>query len=207
MSLVQDVRYGVSERTRAVRRVLTRMAPGPLLIRAAVAFTGTAALVTAFPNDLALGPAAGALAVLATLPALLPRGRFPTVLALVAVVGWLMSTTLYADPVNPWRLIGLAGLLYGAHTLAALAAVLPYDAIVSPAAVGGWLTRGLAVVAGSATVSMGLLVVTGRAAGQAFLAASLAGLALAIALIALLPFLGRGGSDASDVTPPPADEA
>jgi hypothetical protein len=193
MIFIQDVQYGVTERVRAVRRVLTRMAPGPLLVRAGVLFAGAAALVTAFPNELVFGPGAGIMVVLAALPAVWARARFGTLLALVAVLGWLMSTTLYGDPVTPWRLIALASLMYLAHTLTALAAVLPYDAVVSPEAVGGWLGRALAVIAVSGVLSMGIFVITGRAGGQSFLAASLAGLALAVGLAALLPRLGRRG--------------
>jgi hypothetical protein len=191
MSLIEDVKYGITGRVRAVRRVFIRAAPGPLLIRAAVALTGTAALVTAFPSAIVLGPGAGMMLVLAMLPALLPRGRTGTIVALLALLGWLMSTTLYADPVTPWRLIALASLLYLAHTLTALAAVLPYDAVVAPEALGGWVTRAVAVLLGSATVSLALLVATGLSGGRVFLAATLAGLALATALVALLPWLMR----------------
>lgn len=191
MTLIYDLQYGVTERVRAVRRVFTRMTAGPLLVRAAVLFAGAAALVTAFPTELVFGPGVGIMVLLAALPAVWARGRFGTVLALVAVLGWLMSTTLYGDPVTPWRLIALASLMYLAHTLTALAAVLPYDAIVSPEAIGGWLGRALAAVTGAGVVSMGVFVITGRASGRSFLAASLAGLALAIGLAALLPRLGR----------------
>ncbi|WP_213452851.1 hypothetical protein [Rhizomonospora bruguierae] len=197
MSLLQDVAYGVGERARAVHRVFTRSTPGPLLIRAAVALTGAAALVTAYPAKLVFGPGAALMLVIAALPALLPRGRMATVVVVLAVLGWLMSTTVFAEGVNPGRLVALSALLYLAHTLTALAAVLPYDAIVAPEALGGWIIRALAVAAGSGVVSMGLLIVTGAARGPGFLAATLAGLALAIALVALLPWLNRREPGAS----------
>jgi hypothetical protein len=97
----------------------------------------------------------------------------------------------YGEPVQFWRLVTVAGLLYLAHSLAALAAGLPYDAVVAPEVLAGWLVRALLVVAASAMLALVVLVFGEVVRGGGYLAASLVGLVAATALAAVLAWLLR----------------
>jgi hypothetical protein len=124
-------------------------------------------------------------------PAFLPRGRAATVAAVTVVTGWIVDTTWYNQPVALWRVLAVATCLYLAHTLTALAAVLPYDAVVHADVVTRWVGRALAVVLGSAVLTVAALALTARLAGNAFLLASLVGLGAAVGVTALLARLLR----------------
>jgi hypothetical protein len=171
--------------------VMSRATPGPLLVRVGVFAAALAGITVAFPPEVLAGYFLGLLVVLAALAAALPRSPWVTVTALVTVVGWLASTVWYDEPVALWRLIALASFLYLTHSLAALAALLPYDAVVPVGVVGHWLSRALAVVLGSAVLAILVLTAADRAGDRAFLAAALGGLAVALALTALLTRLLR----------------
>jgi hypothetical protein len=180
------------ERVDSARNRATRVTPGTLLVRgAAFAFT-IAALLVAFPAQVLTVPTAAALlVVLAAVPALVPRTRFTTAVVLVAVFGWLASTTAYTEPVTLTRLVTLACLLYLVHTTTALAAVLPYDTVLSPLVLANWLARTAVVLA--LTTVFAVAAVTGVRAtgGRAYLVASISGLLLVAALAALLAALRR----------------
>lgn len=177
-------------RARRVPTLARRAAAGPLLVRGGIFLTSLAALLTAYPAVLVTSRLVLALVLLAVLPAAAPRGRWPTVCTLAAVAGWLISTMGYGEPVTLWRLLGLSALLYLAHSLAALAAALPYDAVVAPDVLVRWVSRALLVVAGSAALSLALVVGADLVRG-AYLAATLAGLVAAASLAALLAWLLR----------------
>lgn len=174
-----------------MRTVASRATLTPLLVRFAIALCGVLAVVTAYPVQLTASRYAPVLMVVAVLPAFLPRGRAGTVAAVLTVGGWVLDTTWYDQPVVLWRVLTLATLLYLAHTLTALAAALPYDALVDLDVVMLWLGRALAVVLGSAVLTVVVLSVTGELAGPAHLAATLAGLAAAVGATVLLARLLR----------------
>src|SRR3954453_6948684 len=166
------------------------MTPGPLLVRSAVFAFGVCALLVALPGEVLARPAAaGVVVVPAALPALLPRTRITTILLFLAIVGYLMSTLAYREPVAPTRVLTLAALLYLVHTTTALAAVLPYDTVVSPGVLVAWLARTGVVLA--LTVAFGVAAAFGvtAVAGQPLLVASVAGLLLVAALAGLLAAL------------------
>ena len=71
----------------------------------------------------------------------------------------------------------LAAALYLQHNLSALAAVLPYDAIIGPGVLLRWLARAGAVVALTAGLALFAVVAPLYVSGR-YLLASLAGLAL-----------------------------
>ena len=74
-------------------------------------------------------------------------GSWPTFAALVTVGGWLLATDgLRPSRSRSWRLLAVAALLYLAHTLCALAALLPYDAVVDPELIAALAGRGPAAV-------------------------------------------------------------
>jgi hypothetical protein len=168
-----------------------RIGPGPLLVRGGLFLMGLLAQALAWPVDVTLGRAGLVLLVLAALPVLAPRTLLVTGAILTAVAGWLVSTTVYGEPVSYWRLVALAGSLYGVHTLAALAAVLPLDTIVAPAVLAQWLLRAGVVVALTAVVAMFTLLVPAYLGGRRYLVASLAGLAAMIGLAGYLAALVR----------------
>jgi hypothetical protein len=178
----------IAEQVQRIRTAVERTTPGPLLVRAGVFVTALGALVTAYPAVVVTSRYVLALLLLAALAMITPRWRSATVVALLAVVGWLVSTMGYGEPVTLFRLFGLAGLLYLMHSLAALAAVLPMDAVVAPEVLVRWVGRALLVVAGSAVLSLVVVVVADAVRG-AYLLASLIGLAVAVALTALLAHL------------------
>jgi hypothetical protein len=152
---------------------------------------GLLAQALAWPVDVTLGRAGLVLLVLAALPVLAPSTRLVTGAILTAVAGWLASTTVYGEPVSYWRLVALAGSLYGVHTLAALAAVLPLDAIVAPTVLAQWLLRAGVVLALTAVVAMFTLLAPAYLGGRRYLVASLAGLAAMIGLAGYLAALVR----------------
>src|SRR5690606_28947724 len=100
------------QRMALARRRLTRITPGPLLIRAAVLVTALLAQVLAWPGSLLLSRVFGLLALVALAAALSPRRFGPTVAVLAAAAGWLLDTGWYDQRIVLWRLLGLATLLY-----------------------------------------------------------------------------------------------
>jgi hypothetical protein len=124
-------------------------------------------------------------------PAVAPRGRGVTFTVLLVVGGWVLDTTWYDARVALWRVLSIATLLYLGHTLAALAAVLPSDAIVNVDVVGGWLGRALLVVLISAVLTVVTLALTAELAGGAFVIATLVGLGAAVGVTLLLGRLLR----------------
>jgi hypothetical protein len=185
------IRRGLRDRVRLVGVMAGRASPGPLLVRATVFGSAVLALLLAFPLDLIRGGVAGVLLVVAALPALAPRSLFVTVALLVAVLGWLASTGAYGDAAASWRVIALAGALYVVHNSAALAAVLPYDTVVSPGVLAGWALRTAVVVVATAGFAVAVLTGVRLLAAGAYLYASIGGLVTAAAVAWLLAYLRR----------------
>ncbi|HEX5595856.1 MAG TPA: hypothetical protein VFX61_07545 [Micromonosporaceae bacterium] len=181
---------GLVERLRGIGTALSRFTALPLLVRGGVLLAALSAFLLAYPVEVLTSRAGGLLMFAATLPALRPRGAAPTLAVLLAVAGWLLSVGGYGRPVSLWRLLGLAGVLYLLHSLAALAAALPYDAVVAPEVVAGWVLRALGVVLASAVAAILLLNLAGTG-NDAQLMAALGGLAVAVGVAALLARLGR----------------
>jgi hypothetical protein len=181
----------VSARLRAVGMAVSRATLVPLLVRCAIFLVALAALAVAVPPAVFHGRALPVLLVVAALPAVAPGRAGPTVAALVAVAGWLVSTTTYGEPVVLWRLLALAGALYLGHVLSAIASALPYDADVGLDVVAAPVLRALGVLLASGVVSILLLGLAGRGAAVPSLAALLAGLAGAVGAAAILGWLLR----------------
>ncbi|MFF5072869.1 hypothetical protein ACFY2R_17205 [Micromonospora olivasterospora] len=181
----------VTERARAVRWAVDRVSVAPLLIRLGVFVAGLAGLLLAYPAQVLTGRPLAALAVVALLPAVGPRRVWPTFAALVTVGGWLLATEGYGRPIALWRLLAVAAALYLTHSLCALAALLPYDAVVDPELVVRWLTRAGGVLLASAVLGVLLLRAADVGTDRGFLAATVAGLLVAVAVSALLGWLLR----------------
>ncbi|MEO3775290.1 hypothetical protein ABGB16_00260 [Micromonospora sp. B11E3] len=181
----------VTERARAARSAADRVSLTPLLVRVGVFVAGLAGLLLAYPAEVFAGRSLAALAVVALLPAIGPRRVWPTFAALVTVGGWLLATEGYERPIALWRLLAVAAALYLAHSLCALAALLPYDAVVDPELVVRWLTRVGGVLLASAVLGVLLLRAADAGTDRGFLAATVAGLLVAVGVSALLGWLMR----------------
>ncbi|HEX8345447.1 MAG TPA: hypothetical protein VF657_12060 [Actinoplanes sp.] len=181
----------VTDRIARARTVANRATPTPLLIRCAIALCGVLTVVVAYPGSVVAGRYVLLPLLVVVVPAFLPRGRAATVAAVAVVAGWVLATTWYNQPVVLWRVLAVATGLYLAHTLTALAAVLPYDAVVQSDVITLWVGRAFAVVLGSAVLTVAALALTARLAGNPFLLASLVGLAAAVGVTALLARLLR----------------
>lgn len=180
----------ILDQVQRLRTAVVRFTPGPLLVRAGIFVTGLGALLTAYPADLVSSRIVLALMLLAAMPMISPRGRWTTLVALATVGGWLYATMAYEERVTLSRLFAIAGLLYLAHSLAALGAVLPYDAVVAPEALARWVGRALLVVAASAVPALAVVIVADALRGASLLA-SLLGLVIAVTIAGLLAFLQR----------------
>lgn len=185
--MIEELQDYLLTRLGRVKDMLERAAAGPLLVRFMVFLLTLVAALVAFPAELILRPAAVAFAaVLATLPAVFPRTRLVGLAILLCAFGWLLGSYAYDQVITIPRLIALATALYLLHSLAALAAALPYDAIVSPGVILTWLLRATAIVSASAIVSVLLLAVVKLVIGPVYLVASLAGLVTAAAIAWLI---------------------
>ena len=170
-----------------------RITLAPLLVRVGVflcAFVSLLLAYPAMPSDVRL---LGLLMVAALLPAAVPRRAWTTVILLAAAGAWVVATGWYDEPVELWRLLGLATFLYLTHSLAALAALLSYDAVVAPEVLARWLFRALGVALASAVLAVPLLALNGQWGDRGFVVALLGGLALAVLAAALLGWLYRRG--------------
>jgi hypothetical protein len=182
---------GLTRRIERTRTVVARATALPLLVRGGIAAAFILALAVAWPAGLVASRYLALLAVVGAYPAVAPRGRGVTAAVLLVVGGWILDTTWYDSRVALWRVLAIATLLYLGHTLAALAAVLPYDGIVNLDVVTGWLGRALVAVLISAVLTVVTLGLTADLAGGAFLIATLVGLAAAVGLTLVLARLLR----------------
>jgi hypothetical protein len=152
----------VAGRVRRLRLVVARATPGPLLVRLTVWSSALVALALPYPLGKVLDPTGlTALVVVALLPAVWPYTRVVSFVVIGAGFEWLAATTYYGEQVTVWRLVMMAGALYVVHTASALAAVLPYDTVVSPGVLARWLLHAAAVVA--VTAFFAVLAVAGSA--------------------------------------------
>jgi hypothetical protein len=179
------------DRLGRIRRVLSRATVLPLSVRAGIGLAMILAMSVAWPAQLVFGPPGVLLYLVALYPAVAPRGAGPTVVIIVAAAGWLLDTTWYGEPVTLWRVISLAALAYLVHTLAALAAALPYDAIVQIDVLTGWLLRAAGVILIASVLIVVALGLATELTGHQFLAATVVGLAAASAATLLLTRLVR----------------
>lgn len=163
----------------------------PAGVRAGIAVAMALAMSVAWPPELVFGKAGLLIYLVALYPAVAPRGAGPTVAIVVAGIGWIVATTRYEERIVLWRVIILAVLAYLVHTLAALAAFVPLDAIVHVGVLTTWLLRVAEVLLISATATVITLGLATDVSGNAFLVATAIGLAAAAAATLLLARLVR----------------
>jgi hypothetical protein len=181
----------LTDRIDRARRVAGRATLVPLLVRCGIALSLVPAMILAWPVEIGAGRLLLPLVAVALYPAVAPRGRGATVAILVVVAGWIVDTTWFDARVALWRVLSIGTLLYLGHTLTALAAVLPYDAVVNLEVVTAWLGRAAAVVLISAVLTVIALGLATELAGGAFVMATLVGLAGAAGATMLLARLLR----------------
>jgi hypothetical protein len=170
---------------------IRRLSPTVLLVRAGIFGAGFAALVLGWPLEVVVGPPLPVFVVIAALPAVAPRGWLPTAVIGLAILGWGLAIHWYGEPVTYPRLVVLAGALYLVHTLSALGAVLPYDAVVAPTVLVRWLGRTGLVMVLTAVLGVFALAFPELFGGRTFLVASLVGLALMAGTVGYLAHLVR----------------
>jgi hypothetical protein len=165
---------------------VSRITPATLLVRGVTFLFTTLALLMAIPSFLFSPRLVLVCAVAAAVVALAPGSRIVTVVLVGAAVGWGAAWTGRLAEISPWELVAFGSLLYLAHSSAALAALIPFDAVVAPEVLVRWYVRALAIVAASAAIALVLLVGVSAASGfRGAAVASLAGLAAAVALIVM----------------------
>jgi hypothetical protein len=183
---IQLIRRGFRDRIDRAKRIFARATAWPLAVRLTVFVAAMAAQGFAYPSSVLFGTPVAALLALAALPAAWPRTAAVTVFWLVTATGWILSTTLYGTTATLTRLVGLAVALYAVHTGAALAAVLPYDAVVEAVVVARWLLRaGTIAAVGVGGVVAGMYAVSDLST-RTYLAATLLGVVPVVGLVWLL---------------------
>ncbi|GAB3402418.1 hypothetical protein [Flindersiella endophytica] len=150
----------------------------PLLFRLVVFLSGFVALGAALPAVARLPLVYLVLAGVALVPAVVPGTWVVLVLELLAVVGWVLRTTLLSEPIGFVPLMSLAAGLYVHHVSSSWSAALPLSAVVTSsvwlrpllrvagvlaltgalAGVGLWLTSWVSVVSSVVVPVVGVLV-------------------------------------------------
>lgn len=167
-------------------RSVMRTAPGPLAVRGVVFFATAVALWLAMPAAMVSLRLLLPVFLLALLPALVPGGRVVAV-AMFAVVGlWATSTLAFGEEAGVVRTFATACALYLAHSGAALAAMLPHDAIVDNQVIIRWAGRAVTVIVSSAAVAAVIVLLAPALTPTTSVLALLAGIGVAFALVALL---------------------
>ncbi len=180
------IRRGLSDRVARARRIVARATAAPLAVRLVVFAAAVGAQGFAYPVEAFTGSPVVLVLLVAAVPALWPRSAFVTVFLLFTAVGWLAVTTVLGSTATLPRLIGLSVALYAVHSAAALAAVLPYDAVVDRLVLARWLLRGVLVLAVATVASVAAMRWAAGTAPRTYLAATLAGLAAAPAVAWLI---------------------
>jgi hypothetical protein len=188
MNPVQALRTRIDQFVAMTRRATL----GPSLVRATVAVAAFASFVVAYPLGILGARALLAFAAIAFLPALWPRGPMPTMAMLVAAAGWLINGAGFDVRTSTFmRMCAMALLLYLIHTGSALAAVLPYDAIIARGVFAPWLLRGMITLLLTGVFAVFAVGLPGFAHGQREVIASIGGLLVTLAITGYLSLLGR----------------
>lgn len=181
-----------TSRLNRVRDLVARTTPGSMLVRLALWLCGVLAVVSALPLALLGDPRFVLFAlVVGLLPVLWPRTLIVSVVMFTIAVAFV----LYGVHASIGHIVLVGGLLYLVHTGAALTAVLPYDTVIAPVVLVGWLVRALSVIASTAVVAVILtLLISHVTVGAGSIVASIVGVVLMCAVVYLLSRFARGRS-------------
>jgi hypothetical protein len=172
-----------------------RLAAGPVVVRSAAGIGAAAAMVLAAPLSSLAASASGLLdlvlvaGLVGTVVALWPRGRWVTLVALGAILVWIVATLALGESTGLVRVGALAAALYVMHAAAALAAVLPFDTVVAPAVLYRWAGRVLSVLGGSLVVSLGAYALASQVPTARSVVGPGVGSAVAAGLVGFLAWL------------------
>jgi hypothetical protein len=134
---------------------LRRTTPATIAVRSVSFAAAAAALWAGAPSLISSPRLVTPIIVIALLPALLPGSRAVTAVMLLTVAGWMFGTLGLGEEISVASAFGTACALYLLHSSAALAAVLPHDAIVDTAVLVRWAARaGLVLVASAAVTAI-----------------------------------------------------
>jgi len=192
MGVLADVRaVGGAVRTRVVYliQISRRLSAGPAFMRLTAAAGALIAVCAAAPTPLLLSPQISIALPVALGVGLWPRTRWVGLVGLLALGTWVLTTVGFEEPVTPWRLVVLASGLYTMHAAAAMASVLPYDAVVAPVVLLRWAARTLTTLVASLTLGLGGLIIVSRLHAAQTLAAPIAGAIVAAGLAGMLAWL------------------
>lgn len=171
----------------AGRRRLRRISAGVLLVRSLAGVAAVVAGVLAVVPELLGDPRVLTATVLGAFGVgLLPRTRWVTLYALGVIGVWTVGMVVRDEPGDVWRIGGIAAALYVMHTSAALAAVLPYDTVLTSGVLSAWARRTTAVLAAGLVPGLGLLVMLRWLPQASTWVAPVVGAAAAAALVGLL---------------------
>jgi len=165
---------------------IARVTPVPLILRIIVFVSALIGLWLAAPAEISTPRFLLGIALLAALPGLFPGTRMVDFVLVTALVGWVVTTLVAGEDAEPWRVFGIATALYVSHSAAALAAVLPYDAVVDSRVPLRWAARcGLVIVAAGVLTAAIVVIARTVTAGNSVLVL-LVGLGVVIGTVALL---------------------
>lgn len=166
----------------------------PALVRGVAGTAAGVGLGLALPDEAIIRPGVWPiLLLLSCLVGFAPRTRVTTMVIMLAVLAWLARTIWFEPDTALWRLLALTAALYVCHTGAALAAVLPYDALVSPGVISRWLRRTGIVVGASLILAVVLVTISGQLQSVSSVVLPVLGIIVAAGLAALLAWLLRRG--------------
>ncbi|MGY0233225.1 hypothetical protein [Longispora urticae] len=170
-------------------KTISRIAPGPLLLRAIVFATGVSAFGIALPGTLLTGPVMMAGSVLAAVVALAPGGPFVTMVQLSTAALWFIGTAMDGGGRSTAALVAVACALYLQHSACALAAAVPLDAVVLPAVLLRWFARTVGVMLITAVLGVVVVTLSSGVSPSSSLVFPLLGVAGAILAAAILAYL------------------
>jgi hypothetical protein len=188
---VRDVRDGVGSQVDRVTTMFKRATFEPAMIRGAIMVAALVGYGIAYGPLAYAGVGAPAILALTLLNALFPRSALTTLNIIGMIAGYLFSTAALGTPITWWRLAALAAAIYVVHACAAFAAVLPYDAVVSPGLFRPWLVRMVIVLLSSIVVAVAVLVLPSLLGTRQYWVASVAGFAALLVIAGYLFMLSR----------------
>jgi hypothetical protein len=171
--------------TRILNRA-ARTAPGPAAVRVVVFLAAAAGMWIAAPTAFVSLRLLLPIAVAAALPALVPSGRVVGVTMAFIIGLWVTATLAFGEPATPGRTFMAACALYLTHSAAALAAALPYDAIVDNQVIVRWAARAAMVIIASGVITALIVLLAPLLTPTTSVLALIAGFAVSLALVALL---------------------